>query len=151
MKHHLTRPHPDLIAGVVVILASVLLMLRAGTMPAMTALLPFAMLGALIVLSLVMIVRALMRDADPETARPDVFDSRNRFFGVCAAIGLYVAAVALIGFYTSTVIMIPAVSWAFGFRKPVPLALATAIFVGGIALIFHVLMGQDLPAEFFAR
>jgi hypothetical protein len=46
--------------------------------------------------------------------------------------------------------MVPAVAFCFGYRKPLGLALATIIFVGGIALIFMVLMNQELPPEFFA-
>ena len=149
MNRHITRPHPDIIAGVVIIAASIFLLFRAGTMPAMTALLPFAMLGTLIVLALVLIVRAVIRG--DSLGRSDVFLSRNRFFAVCLAIGLYIASVANWGFYTSTALMIPAVSWSFGFRQPFRLALATAVFVGGIAAIFYGLMGQDLPPEFFAQ
>ncbi|BBI64888.1 hypothetical protein HSBAA_61940 [Vreelandella sulfidaeris] len=61
------------------------------------------------------------------------------------------AGVSLIGFYTTTAVMVPLVAWSFGYRDIKRLLLADLIFTGGLAIIFALLMGQDLPTEFFIR
>ena len=74
-----------------------------------------------------------------------------RQVGIVLAIALYMAGVVALGFYTSTAIMLPVVAWCFGYRDIKRLLLADVIFTGGLAVIFVVLMGQELPAEFFTR
>lgn len=145
--------HPDLIAGVIIVLASAALLAPTRAMPVMTALLPVAMLGALIVLAALMIARALLggRNARKIAPRYPVFANVGAFLGIVAAIALYMAGVVMLGFYTSTALMIPAVAWCFGYRDIKRLLLADLIFTGGLAVIFVVLMGQELPAEFFTR
>lgn len=145
--------HPDVIAGMVIIVGAGWLLTHTPAMPVMTALLPVTMLSALIVLAVLMIGRALLggRNSRKVTARYPVFDRVGAFLGVVLAIVLYMAGVVALGFYTSTAIMIPVVAWCFGYRDIKRLVLADVIFTGGLALIFWVLMGQQLPAEFFIR
>jgi hypothetical protein len=138
---------PDNIAGVVLIAVCAWLLTKVTDMPEMSALLPLVMLGAIMALSALMIVRNIFK-ANASKIKP-VFTSLPRFLLVVCSVGFYVLAVANIGFYTSTLIMLPAVAWIFGYRNPKGIALATLIFVGGIALIFLVLMNQSLPPEFF--
>lgn len=147
------RLDPDLIAGIVIVLAAGALLLRTAGMPAMTALLPVSMLSVLVLLGVFLIARCVIRlkrqgDAYAPT---QVFDNARRFLGIAASIALYVAGVALLGFYTTTAVMIPAVAWCFGYRSLKGLLLADLIFTGGIAIIFVLLMGQELPTEFFLR
>lgn len=139
--------HPDNIAGVVLIAVCTWLLTKVTDMPYMSALLPVAMLSTMIVLSVLMILRNLLK-AGTVSIKP-VFTSPPRFLLVVACVGGYVLAVGNVGFYTSTLFMLPVVAWLFGYRNPKGIALATLIFVGGIALIFLVLMNQSLPPEFF--
>lgn len=141
---------PDNIAAVICIAASASLLTLSLKMPKMSALLPTAMLVAMIVLSLALIARGLV-GASHEKPRAGVFVSLHRFFWAISSVLGYVVAVDFIGFYTSSVIMIPAVAWIFGYRNPWRLALATVLFVGGTALIFQVGMNREFPAEFFLR
>ncbi len=145
--------HHDLIAGVVIIAGASFLLTRATDMPPMSAVLPIAMLGALLVLSALMILRVLVRGRKgrPVAPRYHVFANRNRFFGTILSIALYTVGVSFIGFYTTTAVMIPVVAWCFGYRHIKRLLLADLIFTGGLAVIFVLLMGQELPAEFFIR
>ena len=145
--------HPDLIAGIVIILAAGALLTRTTAMPVMTSLLPVAMLGALIVLAALMIGRALLgaRSGRKIAPRYPVFANVGAFAGIVLAIALYMTGVVALGFYTSTAIMLPVVAWCFGYRDIKRLLLADVIFTGGLAVIFVVLMGQELPAEFFTR
>lgn len=150
---HSLWTHPDLIAGIVIILAAGALLTRTVAMPVMTALLPVVMLGALVVLAALMIGRALLggRSGRKLAPRYPVFANAGAFAGIVLAIALYIAGVVALGFYTSTAIMLPVVAWCFGYRDIKRLLLANVIFTGGLALIFVVLMGQELPAEFFTR
>ncbi|MFC0338869.1 Tripartite tricarboxylate transporter TctB family protein [Kushneria avicenniae] len=142
---------PDLIAGVVIVLGAGVLLTRTTDMPGMTALLPVTMLSALIILGILMIGRCALRHRRRTTASIKVFDNAKRFVGIIAAIAIYVAAVALLGFYTTTAVMIPVVAWCFGYRSLKGVLLADLIFTGGIAIVFVLLMGQELPTEFFLR
>ncbi|RCK49831.1 hypothetical protein TH25_12470 [Thalassospira profundimaris] len=139
--------HPDNIAGVVLIAVAAWLLTKVTDMPYMSALLPVAMLCTIIGLSALMILRNLIKSG-AVSVNP-VFTSLPRFALVVACVAGYVISVANAGFYTSTLLMLPVVSWLFGYRKLKGIALATLIFVGGIALIFLVLMNQSLPPEFF--
>ncbi|KPQ20504.1 MULTISPECIES: tripartite tricarboxylate transporter TctB family protein [unclassified Halomonas] len=145
--------HHDLIVGLVVIVGASYLLTFALDMPPMSSVLPIAMLGALIVLSLLMVLRTLIniRNGRSMAHRYQVFVNKRRFFGITFAILAYSLGVSLIGFYTTTAMMIPAVAWCFGYRHIKRLLLADLIFTGGLAIIFVLLMGQDLPPEFFIR
>ncbi|MCM2130232.1 tripartite tricarboxylate transporter TctB family protein [Larsenimonas rhizosphaerae] len=142
---------PDLIAGTVIVLGAGVLLTRTSDMPGMTALLPVTMLSALILLGVLLIGRCVLRRRRQTVAPIKVFDDAKRFFGIVASIAIYVAAVALLGFYTATAVMIPVVAWCFGYRSLKGVLLADLIFTGGIAIIFVLLMGQELPTEFFLR
>ncbi|RKD86928.1 MULTISPECIES: tripartite tricarboxylate transporter TctB family protein [Kushneria] len=142
---------PDLIAGVIIVLGAGALLTRTSDMPGMTALLPVTMLSALILLGVLLIGRCVLRRRRQTVAAIKVFDNAKRFIGIVASIAIYVAAVALLGFYTSTAVMIPVVAWCFGYRNLKGVLLADLIFTGGIAIIFVLLMGQELPTEFFLR
>lgn len=146
-------PHPDLIAGIAIIAIAGCLLLRTPEMPIMSAALPIAMLTALVGLAVLMILRVFVADRreSVKALRHPVFACWPRFVGIIVAIGLYVAGVSLIGFYTSTAVMVPVVAWCFGYRNIKRLLLADLIFTGGLTVIFVLLMGQDLPTEFFIR
>lgn len=147
------RLDPDLIAGIVIVLGAGALLMRTAGMPAMTALLPVSMLSVLVLLGILLIARCVIRlkRQDENYAPTQVFDNARRFLGITASIALYVAGVALLGFYTTTAVMIPVVAWCFGYRSLKGLLIADLIFTGGIAIIFVLLMGQELPTEFFLR
>lgn len=146
-------PHHDLIVGFVVIVGASYFLTLAVGMPTMSSVLPITMLGALILLSLLMVLRTLINISRgrPMIHRYKVFENKRRFFGITFAILVYSLGVSLIGFYTTTAVMIPAVAWCFGYRHIKRLLLADLIFTGGLAIIFVILMGQDLPKEFFIR
>ncbi len=133
-----------------IIVASALLLFSALDLPTMSALLPVAMLGCLIALGVALIFVQFMRrqsvaDKDLKVGDP------ARALGAFSAIIIYTLAVQYIGFYISTIIMVPTVAWLFDFRNIRGLALATVIFVGGTFLIFSMLMGQRFPEEIFLR
>lgn len=138
------------IAAIVIMLGASALLVEAVPMPTMSAMLPIAMLVFLIGLGAIMLVRNVI------VRRKGVVQERlvrrpKRAIGAYFAIVIYTLLVSLIGFYTSTVLMVPLVGWIFGYRNLPRLMLATAIFVGGIFVIFNLAMGQQFPVEFFVR
>ena len=138
------------IAAIVIMLGASALLVEAVPMPTMSAMLPIAMLVFLIGLGAIMLVRNVI------VRRKGMVQERlvrrpKRAIGAYFAIVIYTLLVSLIGFYTSTVLMVPLVGWIFGYRNLPRLMLATAIFVGGIFVIFNLAMGQQFPVEFFVR
>lgn len=132
-----------------IIIGSLALLLNAMGLPTMSALLPVTMLMCLIGLAAALVVTQYLRR---ESLPKDLgMGDLPRVFGAFAALILYVLAVQYIGFYTSTIFMIPLVAWSFGYRSLRGLALATAIFVGAIYIIFSIFMGQRFPEEIFLR
>ena len=111
-------PHPDLITGIAIIVVAGFLLLRTPDMPTMSSLLPITMLSTLIGLSVLMILRvfAATRSERFKAPRHQIFENLPRFLGIVVAIGLYVVSVSLIGFYTTTAVMVPLVAWSFGYR-----------------------------------
>ena len=110
-----------------------------------SALLPASMLIAMMVFSVVMLVADQRKAAAGEAARP-VTKSPQRVIWAFFLIAAYAVSVDCIGFYTSTGVSIPLVAYAFGYRKPLGLAIATLIVLGMIYLIFGLAMSQDFPA-----
>lgn len=133
--------------AVFIVLGCAALLAIALDLPTMSALLPVAMLICIIVLALMLGVSLITGRV--ETPEQLSMERHGRIAGAFAAIFIYAIAVPLVGFYTSTIVMLPTVAWCFGLRNPRALALATTIFVGGVYLIFTVAMGQRFPQEFF--
>lgn len=111
---------------------------------AISALLPAAMLGALMVLAVVMLVADQRKAAAGQAAKP-VTQAPGRVLGAMAMVLLYTLCVDFLGFYGSTAVFVPLVAYAFGYRAPTGLALATVVVLLGIYLVFGVAMAQDFP------
>ncbi|NDV00496.1 tripartite tricarboxylate transporter TctB family protein [Pseudoroseicyclus tamaricis] len=143
----LTRPETITAIGIVII-AGALLIPAAGLRP-ISALLPVAMLVGLIILSVFLLIAdqrkaTLEQKGEREPAGP-LSDSPKRALGAFALIVLYALAVDVAGFYASTIVMLPLVTYTFGYRSLPRIALATVIVVGAIYLIFSVGMSQNFP------
>ena len=110
-----------------------------------SALLPASMLIAMMVFSVVMLIVDQRNAASGEAARP-VTKSPKRVSWAFLLIAVYALSVDFVGFYISTAVSIPLVAFAFGYRNPLGLAVATFIVLGMIYLIFGLAMSQDFPA-----
>lgn len=133
--------------AVFILLSCGALLLTAIRLPTMSALLPVAMLLSLMALAGGLCLSLYIRRVVLPT-KPGAF-ALLPVLASFATIVAYTLAVQFVGFYTSTIIMVPLVAWAFGYRKLFGLVLSTVIFVGGIYVIFSLLMGQRFPQEFF--
>lgn len=137
-------------AGFIILASAGLLFYGALDLPAMSALLPVAMLICLMILGVALIVLQYLRRMTVSEKKLKI-SNPSRALASFGLIVVYTLAVHYIGFYISTIVMVPSVAWLFGYRNFPRLLLATAIFVGGIYLIFSMLMGQRFPEEIFLR
>ncbi|MBY6091844.1 tripartite tricarboxylate transporter TctB family protein [Maritimibacter alkaliphilus] len=136
---------PETLTAIGLIVAATGFLIPTFDLRPISALLPAAMLIGLIVLSALLLVSDQRKAAAGEVAKP-VSTAPGRVIGAFALIVGYAVATDLLGFYPSTVVIIPLVSAIFGYRSPLGLVIATAIVVGSIWLIFDFGMSQDFPA-----
>lgn len=141
-KHRLARPETLTALGLIV--AAGLFLIPTSDLRAISALLPAAMLGGLIVLSVLLLLADQRKAAAGVEAKP-MTQAPKRVIGAFALIVAYALATDFIGFYVSTAATIPLVAWIFGYRSPVGLLIATAIVLGTIWAIFDFGMSQDFP------
>lgn len=142
-KHRLLRPETLTAFGIILVAA--LLLGPTFELRPISALLPGAMLFGLLGLSVLLLI-ADQRNAGKGEPPEQVVTSPYRVAGAFLLIAGYALAVDFLGFYLSTAATIPLVAYIFGYRSPFGLALATAIVVGAIYLIFELGMSRDFPA-----
>jgi hypothetical protein len=135
---------PESLTAIAIFIVAGGLLIPAFQLPAASGLLPLAMLGALMVLSVGMLI-ADQRHAAAGTKLEPVITSSKRVVAAFAAIILYAIAVDLIGFYPSTAFAVPLIAGAFGYRHIPLLAFATIVVVAAIYLIFTHIMAVDFP------
>nr|WP_321445614.1 tripartite tricarboxylate transporter TctB family protein [uncultured Cohaesibacter sp.] len=144
-KNNLSRVlRAETITAICLIVAAGVFLIPTMALPALPALLPAAMLIGLIILATAMlIVDQRKASAGEEATR--VVKAPMRVISAFGLIIAYAIAVDLIGFYISTALSLPLVAYVFGYRNPVGLAIATAIVLAAIYLIFSFSMSQDFP------
>ena len=141
-KNRLIRPETLTALGIVVVAAGFLIPTYA--LRPISALLPAAMLVGLIVLALALLTTDQRKASRGEPAVA-MTKAPKRVAGAFLLILGYALAADFIGFYVSTAVTIPLVAFAFGYRNPLGLAIATVIVVGTIWAIFDFGMSQDFP------
>lgn len=120
------------------------LLFPAAELKPISALLPVSMLISIVVLSTILLIADQRKAAAGEAAKP-MTKAPKRVLWAFVLIVAYAVSVDLIGFYISTTVIIPLVAYAFGYRNPLGLAIATIIVVGMIYLIFSFAMSQEFP------
>lgn len=139
---------PESLTAIATFVVAAAFLVPASELSAISGLLPLAMLGALMVLSVALLISD-QRKAAAGLPAPKMTKSPLRVLAAFAAITVFVVAVHVIGFYPSTVLSVPLIAWAFGYRSLPGLALATLIVAGGIYLIFGMAMAEDFPVGLF--
>ena len=114
------------------------------TLPAISALLPGAMLATLALLAVLLLISD-QRQAQQGQASEVISQSPKRVLGAFALILAYALCVDGLGFYPSTAVAVPLIAFAFGYRQLRGLAIATVVVTGGIYLIFSYAMAQEFP------
>jgi len=141
---------PDVISALVIIAISIFLLSKTTGLPAESSLFPSAVLRVMIILAVVLGSMSLVKNWSADTTK-DVFKDRRRFLHTVIVIVAYAVAVDTIGFYSSTVIMLPATAFLFGYRLLHNIAITTVSLVGALLVLFTLLMGREFPTEFFLR
>lgn len=141
-KYRILRP--ETLTAVGTILVATGFLLPTADLRPLSALLPAAMLVALIVLSAIMLISDQRKAHRGEAARP-MTKAPWRVLGAFALIVFYALGTDFLGFYPATAISVPLVAYAFGYRHPFGLGLATLIVLAAIWLIFSFAMSQEFP------
>lgn len=139
---------PETLTALGIVAAASAFLYPTVSLRPISALLPAAMLAGLIVLAIVLLV-ADQRKASAGEEATTMTKSPRRVAGAFLLILGYALATDVIGFYPSTALSIPLVAWAFGYRNPFGLGVATLIVVGTVWLIFDFGMSQDFPTGRF--
>lgn len=142
-KHRLVRPETLTALGIIAV--AVFFLVPTAELRPISALLPAAMLIGLVGLSVVLLVSDQRKASAGEEA-DRVTTAPRRVIGAFLLIVGYALAVDFVGFYPSTAATIPLVAWAFGYRSPLGLTIATVLVLSAIYLIFDFGMSQDFPA-----
>lgn len=121
-------------------------LLAAGYQEASAAF-PMALGTVLAGLGALLLARALVRA--PTTPR-SLADRPLPLAIAVAATAAYIAAVPALGFFTASVLLLVALPVALGLRRPVLVALATALFATLVWFVFTVILEKPLPREIWA-
>lgn len=141
------KPVIELIAGIVVAALSIAGLAEAWGYSGETGLMPRAVLVAAVFLSLVWCLQSL-RAMGANGEKIEVETGALVRFGLLMAGGaVYVLGIASIGFFTSTVIIVPAIAAGLGYRNWTVIALSTLGFVAVLYAVFRLLLQIPLPDE----
>lgn len=88
--------------------------------------------------------------ADNEKADLSSYPVRKAY-GVTVLMVIYAVALCYAGFIASSVILIPAIMWVMGERRPLFLAITTAMIVLCIYVSFEVVFNSPLPESVFSE
>ncbi|MCA0851255.1 tripartite tricarboxylate transporter TctB family protein [Salipiger thiooxidans] len=81
--------------------------------------------------------------AAPMATQADV----RRFLIIVCAGAAFVAGFFWVGFFTTTLIFVPALSYAFGYRNALVIGLTTVGFVVVLYIVFRALLAVPLPPD----
>jgi dolichyl-phosphate-mannose--protein O-mannosyl transferase len=84
----------------------------------------------------------------PVNDRPLVDSPRNFFIAITFGF-FFLLLVTLIGFYTSSLLVLLTLPIALGFRRAVPLVLSATLFIVFLYVLFSLVLERPLPREFF--
>lgn len=88
--------------------------------------------------------------ADSEKADLSSFPVRKAY-GVTVMMVIYAVALCYAGFIASSLILIPAIMWVMGERRPLFIAVTTALIVLCIYVSFEVVFNSPLPESIFSE
>lgn len=88
--------------------------------------------------------------AENEKADLSSFPVRKAY-GVTVLMVIYAVALCYAGFIASSLILIPAIMWVMGERRPLFIAVTTALIVLCIYVSFEVVFNSPLPESIFSE
>ncbi len=107
---------------------------------------PGALGGFLVLMGIFLVVRAAIRSGKIEAVRP-LATSPSHLFAALIGGAVYLFLVPIIGFYTSSAMVVLLLPVVLGIRRPVLLIVSTAIFMIVVYATFSILLQKPLPPE----
>ena len=134
----------DIIFPLLLIIVSVLGMIETNNFTESAALLPRIVFGLIIVLSLVVMGKAVIKK---ETKRVKI--NWKRAFTIMGTTVAYVVLLPIIGYYVATILYIAATMYLFGVRNKITLVAVPIGFVIFVFIIFGKILSLIPPKPFF--
>lgn len=142
--------HNDTVLGAAVTLLSIAGICYAATLGEGPRVFPLMVLIPAVILGPIIMLRGQRKLRD-NGENPHFFTSFPRFFMLLVLLILLILGVQEIGFFTTTVVLIPVIAWTLGYRKPLPLAITTIGFLGFIHILFIEIFSRPLPPEIWSK
>lgn len=134
-------------AGLFAVFFAVLFFQAVGY-PGRSAYMPAAASGIGLLMCCVWALRAVRLLASGQAERYDATRSDvARFALILVAAAMYVAGFIWVGFFTSTIVMVPAVAMTLGYRNRTAVASTTLGFALVLYAVFRILLSVPLPPE----
>ncbi|WP_404364282.1 tripartite tricarboxylate transporter TctB family protein [Marinobacter sp.] len=142
------KPLVELVAALIVIALSVAGFLEAQEYSGPSGYLPKGVTALAILLSAIWALQSVMALRKGEgAASPEKTINWPKFAFFTGLSLAYVIIIPLIGFFTSTLLFVPSVMLALGYRNKSILVAAPVIFVVVLYLLFGVILQVQLPDE----
>ena len=144
----MNRRKVELVAAILVGILAILGFVEAYGYKGQSSYMPLAATGAGVLLSLAWAIQtgrmlaAGLVETYGATGRDYV-----HFAVVCVVAILYVLGVTFLGFFTSTIVMVPLLAFALGYRHVPTAILSTAVFSLILYGVFDKLLSIPLPPE----
>lgn len=145
MKYWRQIATDDVLAALALIAVSLAALLYIAGLPARAAMFPRLAAGALLGLSVLYLVREILRrSAEPRAA---FFHHAPRFVVALALVVAYALTFPQVGYFTTTIVFIPVFAAAIGMRRYLLTLAATVGASAVIYLVFVVFLNRRLPPE----
>lgn len=135
-----------LVLGAIFFWQSMLITVEQGGVNART--LPAIMSGAILLYGIARVIQLARRR--PETREPRREEGRSTILSVVlpltAEMVIYVQLIHLVGYLLATFLIMLAVFWTFGLRKPLQMIILSAAAAVVLQMIFVKLLGLYMPA-----
>jgi hypothetical protein len=141
----MTKAAQDRAIAVVVFILAGAMFLQAGKLPFEAGLFPRLVTAVMLMAAVAMFVRSFMGPGGAK-AEP-VFVNWPLLAITLIMTVLYVIAVRAIGYFTSSVVFVPAIAYALGLRDHRAIAAGTVLFVAFLYLVFVRVFQLPMPRE----
>lgn len=136
----------DLILGYILVAVSILFFYMTSQLPSDARIYPMFVIGLLLLLSIIHLIITYRKKDDEKST---MFDGLvlNQLLFVVGVSGLYVAAISIVGYITSTIAYVTSILFGLKVNKKTSLLISfgTALF---IYITFKVLLRVPLPKGF---
>lgn len=109
---------------------------------------PRAVMGAMVVLSAIWCVQSIRGLGRSPATIITATSQQLRGAGLLIVAGFFLLiGMQYLGFFTTAVVVLPAVAYGLGYREPKGLLMATGLFMLLLIVVFRVFLAVPLPAE----